>query len=374
MAKQPGRKTQESTQGTERVQLRKHGKYYHARFTDNAGKRHEVGLGRCTVKRTAQDKALAIHDALDRGEPWEVAIDRAPAGALTFAQLVVEFLEKYDRWSENTRRGTRSAVNQLVEEFGHRLVNDIRSQDIEGYLARRRDAGMTSKASRNRLLAALKSIFRKAHEWGYVPRDPAAAVKMLKEGYKQPAPLTQEEVCNLLDALEPSAKRVAEIYLQTGMRLGELTRLQWADVDFEARTVTLRNTKNQTDRTVPMSRRVYEIMREVKAQNNSSDTPSLGVLGCEADILTPLRHAAEQAGFEEGRQHRLQHRLRDTAATTMLDRGVALDRVQAILGHKTLSMTRRYAETRSEHLRTAIAQAFDDALGASPGEATSDGR
>jgi site-specific recombinase XerD len=43
----------------------------------------------------------------------------------------------------------------------------------------------------------------------------------------------------------------------------------------------------------------------------------------------------------------------------MLDAGVPLDRVQTILGHKTLSMTRRYAQTRPEHLRDAIARAFD---------------
>ena len=290
-------------------------------------------------------------------------MDRPPSGAMTFAQLVDEFLEKGSRWSENTRRGTRSIVRQLVEEFGDRLAIDIRSQEIEGYLARRRDDGMVSKASRNRILAALKSIFKKAKEWGYVARDPAAGVKMMKEEYKQPAPLTQDEMGRLLAVLEPKQRMVAEVYLQTGMRLGELTRLQWADVDFEARTLALRNTKNQTDRTVPMSRRVFEIMRELKAENSTGKTRSLAVLGSDADILASLGRAAERAGFEEGRRHRLQHRLRDTAATTMLDRGVALDRVQVILGHKTLSMTRRYAETRNEHLKTAIAQAFDQAVG-----------
>ena len=76
-----------------------------------------------------------------------------------------------------------------------------------------------------------------------------------------------------------------------------------------------------------------------------------------------LDRAAVQAGIEEGRRHRLQHRLRDTCATTLLDAGVPLDRVQLILGHRDIGMTRRYAETRPEALRDAIAQTLDQGVG-----------
>ena len=76
-----------------------------------------------------------------------------------------------------------------------------------------------------------------------------------------------------------------------------------------------------------------------------------------------LERAAVQAGIEEGRRHRLQHRLRDTCATTLLDAGVPLDRVQLILGHRDIGMPRRYAETRPEALRDAIAQTLDQGVG-----------
>ena len=81
------------------------------------------------------------------------------------------------------------------------------------------------------------------------------------------------------------------------------------------------------------------------------------------DIRKVLDRAAVQAGIEEGRRHRLQHRLRDTCATTLLDAGVPLDRVQLILGHRDIGMTRRYAETRPEALRDAIAQTLDQGVG-----------
>lgn len=90
-----------------------------------------------------------------------------------------------------------------------------------------------------------------------------------------------------------------------------------------------------------------------------SGVVDLRVYGEFGDIRQVLDRAAIRAGIEEGRRHRLQHRLRDTCATTLLDHGVALDRVQVILGHRDIGMTRRYAETRPEALREAIEQAFD---------------
>ena len=300
-----------STHGS--VSLVKRSKWYYVRFRAN-GRRHFKGLG-LTNKVASQRKAAEIDMALANEQPWEWIVGRPGEGDRTFDEVVKEFLTQGCDWGDTTRRGNRALLKLLKEEFGPKPVSAIRQADIEGYLARRRDAGL-GRATSNRYLATLKIIFKKSMEWGYVPHNPVAGVKSLRETQKQPMPLTLEEVEGLLSALTPSRRRVAEVYLQTGVRLGELKRLRWADVDFEAGTLALRNTKNRTDRTVPMSRRVHEIMSELKRENIASDTPSLVVLGNAADILADLKKAADSAGFEDGRKNRLQHRLRDTENTT----------------------------------------------------------
>jgi integrase len=344
--------------GYGQVRLNKRGKFWYARFR-HLGGRHEVAL-RITNKVTAETKARQINDALEAGHPWEWVVDRSRVGERTFAKALAEFLEKGARWSESTRRGNHALLEKLKTEFGARPVADISAADIEAYLARRRDEGL-SKATRNRYLCTLKVILKKAHEWGYTPRNVAADLKTEREGRKQPMPYTRVEVRLLLAELEPEHRRIAEVYLHTGLRRGELAKLQWADVDWEARTIAVRDPKNDDDRTIPMSRRVYEILQEVKRERISGATTPITryVFGPSADIWHALRRAAASAGLEEGRRHRLQHRLRDTAATTLLDAGVPLDRVQVILGHRSIEMTRRYAETRPEAIREAIAQAFD---------------
>jgi integrase len=340
--------------GHGRVRLLKRGRHWYARFRD-AGQRHEVAT-KLTNKEAAERKAAQIDQALEKGEPWQWVVGRTRAGERSFSEVVGEFLESGARWSDTTRRGNQALVKALLAEFGDKPVTTLRQVDIEGYLARRRDEGMT-KATSNRYLCTLKVILGKAREWGYVPSSVAADLKTLREGHKQPMPYSREEVDHLLTALAPEHRRIAEIYLHTGLRRGELMKLQWADVDFEARTLTVRAPKNDDDRTIPMSRRVFEILREAKREALSGPTVSLAVFGPAADIWQALRRVADS--IEPGRRHRLQHRLRDTAATTMLDAGVALDRVQTILGHRNIQMTRRYAETRPEGLRQAIAAAFD---------------
>ena len=344
--------------GYGRVRLNKRGKNWYARFRED-GRRHEVALN-VTNKLKAEAKAREISDALEAGQPWEWVIGRARTGERTFAEVLKEFLEKGARWSETTRRGNRALLEKLKAEFGDRPVIDINAAEIEAYLARRRDEGL-SKATRNRYLCTLKVIFKKAHEWGYAPRNVAAELKTEREGRKQPMPFTRDEVRLLLAELEPQQRRIAEVYLQTGMRRGELIKLQWSDVDWEALTIAVRAPKNDDDRTIPMSNRVYEILQEVRRERAAGPTLPMSrqVFGLSADIWRALRRAVDRTGLEEGRRHRLQHRLRDTAATTLLDAEVPLDRVQAILGHRDIGMTRRYAETRPETLRQAIAQAFD---------------
>ena len=341
------------------VRLLKRGRYYYARFTKD-GKRREVAL-RVANKIPAEAKARKINNALEAGNPWEWVVGRQPAGAHTFAQVMAEFLEKDTRWSQSTLNSTKSSRSRLLDEFGELPVGEVDARAIEGYLARRRASGK-SRGTRNRELAILKAILKKAHEWDYVSHNAAAEVKTEREGKKQPQAYTRDEISRLSAELQPRHEDIMTLYLQTGLRRGEMMKLRWADVDFEARTLTVRAPKNDDDRTIPLSRDAFDLLqkRRQESQNERrSSVVSLQVYGELGDIRKVLDRAAIRAGIEEGRRHRLQHRLRDTCATTLLDRGVALDRVQVILGHRDISVTRTYAETRPDALREAIAQTFD---------------
>ena len=346
--------------GYGQVRIHKRGRYYYARFSLN-GKRIEVSL-RVSNRIRAEEKARAINESLEKGEPWEWALGRQPKDAKVFADLVEEFWEKGCTWGPTTREKNASTVDMLEREFGEDMVGDIDRAKIEGYLARRVDGGLKI-SSRNRYLCALKVILGKAQDWGYVSRNAAVEIKSLPEGRKQPNPLRPDEVEGILNALVGRSRQVAEIYLNTGMRRGELANLLWKDVDLAQGQITIREPKNQRDRMIPMSKRVRKIVGELQRErdvNAKAGVIDLHVVGASANIRKPLIRAAAKASIEAGRRDRLQHRLRDTFITTMVEKGVPLDRVQVLAGHNSIEMTRRYAETRSESLREAIQQVFDN--------------
>ena len=86
--------------GYGRVRLNKRGQYWYARFT--AGGRREVPL-RVTNRVPAEAKARQINDALEKGEPWEWALEKQAIGAKIFADVVEEFWEKGCAWASSTR-------------------------------------------------------------------------------------------------------------------------------------------------------------------------------------------------------------------------------------------------------------------------------
>jgi site-specific recombinase XerD len=74
---------------------------------------------------------------------------------------------------------------------------------IEGYLARHRDDPdkPVSKATRNRHLACLKTLFKAAVDWNFASTNPAERVKMEKEQQRVPDALSEEEVARLFEHL-----------------------------------------------------------------------------------------------------------------------------------------------------------------------------
>ncbi len=337
--------------------------FWYARFRYSGQREHfkltAPGGAPITRKDVADQHAREIAEMLETGK-WKLQ-NRRQARHRTFREVTDEYLQKGCRWSDTTRKGCQSSLNRIIGELGDLPIADVTADVIESYVARRRDEGK-SKGTRNRELAIFKAVLKKAREWGYVAHNAAADVTTEREGKKQPQPFTRDEIDRLLAELQPRHCDIMTLYLHTGLRRGEMMKLRWADIDFEARTLAVRAPKNDDDRTIPLSNDAVEILqkrRQECQEERQSGVVDLRVYGELGDIRQVLDRAAIRTGIEEGRRHRLQHRLRDTCATTLLDHGVALDRVQVILGHRDIGMTRRYAETRPEALREAIAVTFN---------------
>jgi len=335
------------------------------------------GTGSVPVTRqdVAEKKAYDIAILLETGQ-YSKLRNRMEAKNQTFADLVEEFKEKgYPQtrrrggyWSESTRRSCTPTLNKLAATFGESAIGDVDAEAIEAYLSRLRDDGLT-KGTRNRHLAILKVLLAKAHEWGYTPADAAREVGTESVGQKKPRPYRDEELARLFSEMEDRHRAIATVYLETGLRRGELVKLLWSDVDLDARTLTIRDPKNEDDREIPLSNQAYEVLRQRRSEWEQERRRSLvvepRVYGNLADIRQVIDRALKRLNLDSDRRAWLRpiHSLRDTFGTRLARQGIPLDRRMKLMGHRDPKMSLAYGEVEPESLRDAIAQTFNKEAG-----------
>jgi integrase len=132
--------------------------------------------------------------------------------------------------------------------------------------------------------------------------------------------------------------------VETGMRRSELLGMRWADIDFEARTVSLRNTKNGHPRAVPLSPRAVAIIRT---------TPRVG------DTVFPISANALRLAWERLRRRAgvsglRFHDLRHEAVSRFFEKGLNMPEVAAISGHRDPRMLMRYTHPKAEAIAAKL--------------------
>lgn len=251
-------------------------------------------------------------------------------------------------------------INGLLKPyFADKPLHEFARKDIETFIAKRQQSGVTV-ASTNRELCRLRNMISVAVEWGFLESNPVAGLKQERETVEEADFLTKEEVSRLLSVCEERIRPLLVTAVYTGMRWGELMKLEWRDVDFGRAFLTVRDTKNSETHYVPMNPAVRQALgdhRKTQAQQAGKivtvvfPNPETGKAwtGIRKTFFSALR----DAGVE---RHFTFHGLRYTTASHLTMSGVDLRTVAKILGHKDLKMTMRYAHLAPDFLQGAVEQ------------------
>ncbi len=330
----------------------KNSPYWYIDYTYR-GKRIRKALKGVTSKAEAE---AILHETLAKLRKQEYFGIREPEEI-----LFEDFLKKYLELSQSTkrpssyRRDQTNAKNALNFFRGYYL-REIQSNDIEIYLARRKEK--VSTATRNRELAFLKHLFRKATEWGYLRVNPAQNIRFLKEPPGRVRYLDEREREALEKALVSAPihlQIIVTIAFSTGMRLGEILSLRWRDIDFKAKLIHVRDSKTHRARRLPITQKVREALLLAKKHlpiNLQEDwiflNPETGrPIKC---IKTAWRTLLKRAGIKNLRFHDLRHDF----ASRLVMKGIDLRTVQEILGHRTLNMVQRYSHLSPEYVNRVL--------------------
>ena len=212
--------------------------------------------------------------------------------------------------------------------------------------------GQRKDSSVNREIACMHHLFKKAVEWGMMERSPfdGKTSLKLKENNKRMRFLSETEIMSLLDACSPHLKPMVECAVLTGMRRGEILSLKWEQV--RNGFIYLEKTKTNEARQVPISDGLEAVFRDIRRREHLKSEYVFTYQGgpIRDNFYKTFRTALKRAGLADFHFHDLRH----TFASQVLLRGGTLKDVQELLGHKSMTMTLRYAHLTQEHKRKAV--------------------
>jgi integrase/recombinase XerC len=234
----------------------------------------------------------------------------------------------------------------------------VTQHHIRAFIAQRHRQGLGGK-SLQRLLSAVRSLFRWMLREGLAEHNPATPVRAPKSPRHLPATLDADSIGQLLEIpcdtpLAIRDKAIMELFYSSGLRLSELAGLRWEQLDLASGMVTVTGKGNRT-RMVPVGRMASEALLEwSKARLNfvSFEEPHVFVSQrgnpiAVRTIQTRIRHWAKHQGIP---QNIYPHLLRHSFASHMLESSGDLRTVQELLGHADISTTQIYTHLDFQHL------------------------
>ena len=286
--------------------------------------------------------------------------------SMPFFDLVDEFLEKHSKVEKASYKRDKVIGDALKTYFGRTPIGEISPYDIKEWRKWRaqhvtRTGNLITKASLNRELAFMKTMFNLAVEWGWLKENSAEKVRLLRGEEKRLRILSREEITRLLEASAVYLRPILIAAISTGMRKGEVLDLKWEDVDFDNGFIRVERSKNAEARNVPIIPFLRDTLFGLKHRRRPEDFVFVREDGSRILCFKEaFRAACERAGISDLRFHDLRH----TAASLLAAGGCDIITLQNILGHKSLSMTQRYAHLipgRMEKTREIMQQFWQQA-------------
>ena len=256
--------------------------------------------------------------------------------------------------SERTLNYYETTIKTMIDKLSKK-VNSIETEDLRNYLSEYQAKNNCSKVTIDNVRRILSSFFAWLEDEDYIMKSPVRRIHKVKATQTVKETYTDEELEEMRDAcVEIRDLAMVDFLVSTGVRVGELVNLDRVDIDMQERSCVVLG-KGGKEREV-----YFDARTKIHLQNylntRTDNNPALFV-----SLLRPydrLKISGVEIRLRElGKRINIKkihpHKFRRTMATKAIDKGMPIEQVQVLLGHRKIDTTLQYAMVNQNNVRNS---------------------
>lgn len=272
----------------------------------------------------------------------------------TNSELLDMFIsaKRVEGCSEKTLKYYQASIMRLFSTVDIPAIR-MRTDDLRGYLSEYQQTSQCSKSNIDNIRRILSSFFAWLEDENYILKSPVRRIHKIKSNQPVKETYTDESLeimrdqCGCLRDLA-----LIDLLSSTGMRVGELVRLNRSDIDFENRECVVFG-KGSKERPVYFDART-KIHLKNYLDSRTDKNPALFVSLIQpfkrleiSGVEIRLRNLGRKLGITKVHPHKF----RRTLATRAIDKGMPIEQVQRLLGHAKIDTTMQYAMVNQNNVK-----------------------
>lgn len=256
--------------------------------------------------------------------------------------------------SEKTLKYYRTTIETMLISVD-KSIRYIQTEDLRSYLINYQNEKQSSRVTIDNIRRILSSFFSWLEDEDYILKSPVRRIHKVKTATNIKETYTDEDLEKMRDnCTERRDLAIIDMLASTGMRVGEMVLLNRNDIDFNERECIVLG-KGSKERVVYFDART-KIHLQDYLRSRTDDNPALFVSlksPYERLKIGGVEVRLREFGKQLGLQRVYPHKFRRTLATTAIDKGMPIEQLQQLLGHRKIDTTLQYAMVKQSNVKIA---------------------
>ena len=271
-------------------------------------------------------------------------------------ELIGRFIEakRIEGCSEKTLHYYQKTITDMVSVIGKEVMH-ITTEDLRKYLTDYQETKRISKVTVDNVRRILSSFFSWLEDEDYILKSPVRRIHKVKTALTVKETYTDEALEQMRDSCtELRDLAMIDMLASTGMRVGEMVLLNRNDINFSERECVVLG-KGNKQRIVYFDART-KIHLQNYLESRTDDNDALFVTLREPYTrltIGGIEHRIRELGKSLGMNKVHPHKFRRTLATVAIDKGMPIEQLQHLLGHKRIDTTLQYAMVKQSNVKNA---------------------